>query len=122
MTRAVRRGTRRLVTTVTGSRYAFAQALDGRWWVRARAKRARGSTTTLPDMWRPIARPVPWPPRSGYGMVVEFVDVRPVHLTSGRVILMGGAYRQTSSVQRIASWDPRAAWPGPLPEDVEVTP
>lgn len=118
MSHPVRRGTRRLVTTVTGSRYAFAQTMDGRWWVRPRATRARGSSITLPDTWRPI----PWPPRTGDGMLVEFVDVRPARLTSERVILMGSAYRQTSVVRRIASWDPRAAWPGPLPEPLEGMP
>lgn len=110
---------RLLVTTWTGSRYAFARTHHGMWWVRPRAKPTRGSIPPLPDEWRRIEMPTPWPPRRNARMRIGFVDDRVVPLCGHHGLWIEEEWRITSVVRRIQRWNPSTSWPGAIPVDEE---
>lgn len=110
-----------LVTTGTGSRYAFARTTDGTWWMRPRAKPAGvGPLSTLPDVWRPIRPLAPWPPVLRRPLDIEFLSNQAIAFASGLVIPLVDEVRYTSWVMQVETWSPTDLWPGPLPDDTEA--
>lgn len=105
-----------VVTTTTGSRYAFARTTEEEWWVRPQARTAAlGWPRTLADAWRPILPLAPWPPTLGRSIILRFADLHEVAI-GGIPVAMDGEVRYTSTIVAVDRWTLEDDWPGPLPQ------
>lgn len=102
------------VTTATGSVYAIlCQA--GVWWLRARAVPSRAAPL-LPDRWRQIEQPDPWPCGLGDEVCFEFAGAREICFP-GLTLEIPLEWRRTTPVREVAVWTDEDEWPGPFPSE-----